>query len=281
MFIETGLDALIMLPNDGQEILVIDNCPSSDDTRILVESYGCIRYVCEKQPGLNKARNRALKEALNEIVAFTDDDAVPDVHWLRALLQNFNNPLVACVTGMTMPLELETEAQEAFERYSPFARGFNRIIYSGDTHNHLVTGKIGAGANMALCRSVQKNVGLFDEALDAGTATQSGGDHEYFSRILSMGFQIIYEPAALSWHRHRRTWKETRKAIKGYGVGVYAFWTRAVVVEKELSVLKFPYSWFIHCQLPNLIKAVLHRPGSQPLSLIVAELVFNFPLALT
>ncbi len=50
--------------------------------------------------------------------------------------------------------------------------------------------------------------------------TQSGGDHEFFARILLAGFYIVYEPEGLSWHRHRRTWEETHKAIQGYGTGL-------------------------------------------------------------
>ncbi|MGN6402308.1 MAG: glycosyltransferase family 2 protein [Flavisolibacter sp.] len=266
------LDALMQLPDDGQEILVIDNCPSTTDTKMLVENYPSVKYILEKRKGLDIARNRALKEAQHEIVAFTDDDATPDPSWLRSLLRNFNSPLVMCVTGMTMPLELETEAQEAFEKYSPFGKGFKRKTYSSAGHNPLSTGQVGAGANMALRKNVQQTVGLFDEALDAGTASQSGGDHEFFSRILLAGYQIVYEPEALSWHRHRRTWNETRTAIKGYGIGVYAYWTRILFVQGELEILKLPYGWFIYTQLPNLIKSILRRPGSQPLSLLIAEL---------
>ncbi len=266
------LDALMQLPDDGQEILVIDNCPSTDETKKLVESYGSVRYICESRPGLNNARNRALKEAKHEVVAFTDDDATPDPNWLRALLHNFNSPQVMCVTGMTMPFELETEAQEAFEKYSPFGKGFMRKIYSHSTCNPLNTGNVGAGANMAIRKEAQQVVGLFDEALDAGTPTESGGDHEYFARILLAGYHIVYEPEALSWHRHRRTWKETKKAIRGYGVGVYAFWTRLLVVENELGILRLPYYWFIKTQLPNVIKSIFRRPDSQPLSLLLAEL---------
>lgn len=266
------LDALMQLPNDGQEIVVIDNCPSIDATKKLVAHYSGVRYVCEKKPGLNVARNRALMEAQHEVVAFTDDDATPDRLWLRALLRNFSNPLVMCVTGMTMPLELETEAQEAFENFSSFGKGFKRKVHTHATGNPLSTGQVGAGANMALRKEVVNTIGYFDEALDAGTPTQSGGDHEFFSRILLAGYQIVYEPEALSWHRHRRTWPETKKAIKGYGVGVYAYWTRLFFVRRELGILKLPYGWFIYTQLPNLLKSVLRRRNRQPLSLLLAEL---------
>ena len=266
------LDALMKLPDDGQEILVIDNCPSTDATKELVKRYPSVTYICEQNAGLDNARNRALKEAKHEIVAFTDDDATPDPMWLRALLKNFSHPLVLCVTGMTMPLELETKAQEAFEYYSSFCKGFSRKVYMGTKVNPLATGNVGAGANMALRKEVVNLVGYFDEALDAGTPTQSGGDHEFFSRILLAGYHIVYEPEALSWHRHRRTWKETRKAIKGYGIGVYAYWTRLLLIEKEWQVLKLSYGWFVHTQLPNLVKSLLRRPNSQPLDLLLAEL---------
>ncbi len=266
------LDALMKLPDDGQEILVIDNCPSTDETQKLVENYPSVRYVCESNKGLDFARNRALKEAQHEIVAFTDDDATPDPLWLRALVCNFNSPLVMCVTGMTMPLELETEAQEIFENFSSFNKGFKRTVHTNTSGDPLSTGQVGAGANMAVRKDVQHAVGFFDEALDAGTPTQSGGDHEFFARILLAGYHIVYEPRALSWHRHRRTMQETIAAIKGYGIGVYAYWTRLLVAERELGVLKLPYGWFIHVQLPNLIRSLLGTPNSLPLSLLFAEL---------
>ncbi len=266
------LEALLKLPDDAQEIIVIDNAPSTDATKKLVENYENVRYVCETNAGLNWARNRAIIEAKHEIVAFTDDDATPDPNWLRALVSNFDSPMVMCVTGMTMPLELETEAQEAFEKYSPFGKGFKRKLYTPSSINPLTTGQVGAGANMALRKNVQQNVGLFDEALDAGTPTQSGGDHEFFTRILLAGYHIVYEPDALSWHRHRRTWEETRKAIKGYGIGVYAFWTRTLLVEREFGILELPFKWFRHTQLPNFLRSLLGRKNTHPLSLLYAEL---------
>lgn len=266
------LDALMTLPDDGQEIMVIDNCPSTDDTKELAADYPRVRYVLEKRPGLDIARNTALQSATTDIVAFTDDDAVPDANWLRMLLKNFQDNQVMCVTGMTMPLELETEAQEAFENYSPFGKGFARKVYSAETHNPIATGQVGAGASMAFRRSVLEQVGHFDEALDAGTPTESGGDHEFFARILLAGYHIVYDPEALNWHRHRRTWPETKKAIRGYGIGVYAFWTRLLTAEKQAGIIKLSFAWFFRQQLPNVMRSVLKRRGSYPLHLLLAEL---------
>jgi GT2 family glycosyltransferase len=266
------LEALMRLPDDGQELLVVDNCPSTDATHRLVERYGPVRYVHESRPGLDVARNRALREAKHEIIAFTDDDAAPDPGWLRALLRNFDDPSVLCVTGLTMPLELETRAQEVFERYSPFGRGFTRAVWDSTKLSSSASGKVGAGVNMALRRSTLEHIGPFDEALDVGTPTHSGGDTEMFSRILSAGYRIVYDPAALSWHRHRRTWSELRRTFYGYGVGVYAAWTRSLLVEGELSGLKLAWNWLRHSQLRALARALLKRRKTVPLDLILAEL---------
>jgi glycosyltransferase involved in cell wall biosynthesis len=264
------LTALRKLPDRGQEILVVDNDPSTDDTKKLVEQYPSVRYVLEKRKGLNIARNRAIAEASNDIVAFTDDDALPDPNWLDKIIRNFDHPLVMCVTGMTMPFELETKAQQAFENYSPFGKGFYKTRFSFSKSHPLATGNVGAGANMAIRKSLMKDTGWFDEALDSGTPTQSGGDHEFFARVLLAGYYIIYDPEAVSWHRHRRTWKEAVKAIHGYGVGVYAFWTRLFFAEKQYSIISFPKNWLLHTQLPNLYKSIFGIK-KYPLSFLLAE----------
>lgn len=264
------LDALMNLPDRGQEILVVDNNPSTDNTKELVMQYPAVRYVLEERKGLNIARNRALAEASNDIVVFTDDDAIVDDRWLDKVVRNFDNPLVMCVTGMTMPYELETKAQEEFENYSPFSKGFYKKRFSLTRSNPLATGNVGAGANMAIRKSLIQHTGWFDEALDAGTVTQSGGDHEFFSRVLLAGYQIIYDPEALSWHKHRRTWKEAVKAIHGYGVGVYAFWTRIFFVEKQYTIATLPKNWLLYNQLPDFYKSIL-RIKKYPLSFFFAE----------
>ena len=267
------LDALMRLPDDGQEVLIVDNCPATDASLELVKSYGGrVRYVREDRPGSSAARNRALREARHDIVAFTDDDAVPDPEWLRALVRNFRDPRVLCATGLVAPLELETPAQEMFETYTPHGRGFRRQVFSQETHYALHVAPVGVSANMALRRNLPDLVGGFDEALGVGTPSRCGEDHELFARILRSGYHIVYDPAALSWHRHRRSWRELRGALFGYGVGVYAYWTRLLVLEREPSVPLMAWRWFWYKQLPAIVASVGRRPGSTPLDLLLAEL---------
>jgi glycosyltransferase involved in cell wall biosynthesis len=265
------LPSLLPLIDEGYELLVVDNCPSDQSTAELVSRHPKIRYIHEPTPGLDAARNRALAEARGEVVAFTDDDARVDPGWLAALLENFADPTVAVVTGITLPAELDTEAQRWFEEKDGFGRGFFRQVYEADTLHPLAAGQVGAGVNMAIRHGAVEEIGLFDPALDGGTLSRSGGDQEFFFRALSRGFRIVYEPRALVWHKHRREWDALRDTLYGYGVGVFAWWTSALLNERETTLLWRAPRWFFEYHVRNLARALLRRPGHVPLDLAWAE----------
>jgi len=267
-----ALRAITRLAGREHPVIVVDNSPATEATAQVAAGYPHVTYVREDTRGLNAARNRALREAATDIVAFCDDDATPEDGWLDALRGAFDHPLVGGATGLTLPFELETPAQEWFERTSPFGRGYFRREFDPLHCSPQSAGLVGAGANMALRRDVLHLVGPFDERLDAGTPTRSGGDHEMFSRLLTRGYRLVYEPAAVSWHRHRRTWSELRDTIEGYGTGVYAMWTGRVIERGELAVLKQAARWFATVQVPQLAKALAGRPDAMPRDLALAEL---------
>ncbi len=109
------------------EIIVVDNAPSTPATREVVESFYGVRYEVEPVPGLDRARNRGLAVATGEVIAFTDDDAVVDPRWALALAEAFAmDDGIWAVTGLVLPLELATPAQELFERQGGFGRGATR-----------------------------------------------------------------------------------------------------------------------------------------------------------
>lgn len=265
------LPELARLAEKGAEVLIVDNCPRDGRTMRLVEKYSGIGYIHEPKPGLNIARNRGLRAAQGEVVAFLDDDAIPDAGWLQSLLADFADPMVAVVTGITLPLELETPAQQWFEKTNSFGRGYVRRVFEAAVTSVLGSGQVGAGVNMAIRRSSITEIGFFDEALDSGTPTMSGGDQEFFSRALARGFRIVYEPAALVWHRHRRDWSDLRRTLFGYGVGLFAWWTRALIIEKEMTVLYWGSRWFVSHVLGELLRSLLKRPDHRPFDLAMAE----------
>lgn len=253
------LDALIPLAEMGHEVIIVDNAPTTARTAEIVVRYP-FRYVDEPTKGLNQARNRGLYAASHPIVAFTDDDAVPDVNWAAAIAQPFAGPTVGCVTGLVLPLELETPAQQQFEIYCQHRRIFEPQRFSAPQTPPSTGGVVGMGANMAVRRELVLELGGFDPRLDGGTTTLSGGDTDMFTRILESGAEIVYTPEAVVHHHHRREWPALQYCVFGYGVGLYSFLTKRVIEARDARALITAVRWFGG----PLVKAAWRRLRGQP-----------------
>lgn len=264
------LERLMAMPDDGQSILVVDNAPATEATAELIAGFPTVRYLREPRPGLDVARNSGIRAATGEIVAMIDDDAVPDRLWLRTLVRNFDDPTVLAATGLTMALELETEAQIAFQRVGGFARGFKRVVYDAATCDPFKAWHAGAGVNMAMRRCVVEKVGRFDEALDAGTASLAGGDTDMMRRILSAGYRIVYDPEAVNWHRHRRTMPELERQIYGYEAAAFAILSKALLFERNASALMQMFSW-LRWQVPAVIRSLRRPPKTASFNVALTQ----------
>lgn len=268
------LDALERLDYPALDLLVVDNAPGSRATEHLVRtSYPAVRYVCEPRPGLDWARNRAILEAWGEIVAFTDDDVVVDPQWAQALADAFvEREEVMAVTGLVVPLELDTKAQVFFEQYGGFGCGLERKYHWRDPNCHGLALECGTGANMAFRRSLFERIGLFDPALDVGTPTHGGGDIEMFFRVLKEGYMLLYEPTAVVYHRHRKDYTGLQAQIAGWGSGFVAYLLRSVRAypEERVAFLRLWLRWLWQ-QARRLVTSFVHPPGF-PRELIFIEL---------
>ena len=207
------------------EIVVVDNASQDDRTRDVALAAGAT-YVRENRPGLDFARNAGALAASGEILVYTDDDVRLHPRWLERMVRPFEDPQVMGVTGLVLPAELDTEAQLHFEEFWSFGRGYRSIDFTSNNRPW----EIGAGASMAFRRTVFDLVGLFDERLDVGQAGCSG-DSEYWHRVLTHGWICHYEPTAVVFHFHRRTWEGLSRQLYSYARGHSA----ALLVQYERS----------------------------------------------
>jgi GT2 family glycosyltransferase len=274
------LDALCRLDYPTLDFLVVDNAPATDAAAAVAGRYPAVRYVREPRAGLNWARNRAILECRGELLAFTDDDAVADPAWVTALVAVFAAaPQVMAVTGLVVPFELATPAQRTFEAYGGFGRGARRRWFRARPGRPAAlefggAGAFGTGANMAYRRELFAAIGGFDPALDVGTVTNGGGDLEMFFRVLKHGHTLVYEPAAVVKHRHRREMPALRTQIANNGVGFYAYLTRTAMAypDERVPVIRLGAWWFAWWSLRRLARALAGRE-TVPLTLVWVELV--------
>jgi GT2 family glycosyltransferase len=223
--LERCLQSLAKLKEQPQEIIVVDNAPEDYHTRRVMESFPGVRYLAEPRRGLSAARNTALLSACSEIVAFTDDDVVVDPEWTARLRRIFHDSRTMAVTGLILPAELETRAQLIFERNLAWfhqgyrVRKFDLSWFEALKSKGVQAWSIGAGANMAIRRGAWDLGFRFDTRLGPGVFGGCGEDSEYWYRLVSAGWQCVYDPSAIVYHYHRRDLSALRKQIRQYMQG--------------------------------------------------------------
>ena len=195
------------------EVLVVDNTQGEEATRRVALAGGA-RYVVEPTAGLSCARNRGARESAGEIVAFLDDDAVPERNWLAALLLEFLDPLVGAVAGRILAFQ----PGPAFDRSAADPVTFGgpqRVVFDRDLPDWVERanfGGVGEGPNLAIRRSVFGTWPGFDERLGRGTRFGVIGmeEHYAFFSLIDQGHRVVYTPNARVRHPFPQTEAELR-----------------------------------------------------------------------
>jgi len=190
-----------------------------------------VRYVPEPVVGLSNARNRGAAEAMGEIIAFIDDDAVADRRWLDRLVSS--SPIRAwTVSPASCCRSPWTHRHSAgFEEWGGFGKGFLRRRFDGRSAGAgasvrtgplypFAAGLFGSGNSMAWRAVTYRDLGGCDPLLGAGSATKSGEDLELFIRLLRKNGVLVYTPHAVVRHEHRREMADLVVQMRGYGTGL-------------------------------------------------------------
>ncbi len=268
--LERCLQALLAQDYSNHEIVVVDNTSRGDHAPL---AGGLpVRYVRER-PGLNFARNRGIAEARYDVIAFTTGCARPDSGWLRAVACAFTDPQVTAVTGAVAASELETAAQVRFEFRYGLRRRLHRRIFrrEGLTDRELLWARdFGSGVNMAFRRSLFASLGPFDAALDSDSSSGGSGDIEMLHRLLARGHTLVYEPAALVWHTHKRDEASLRRLIynSGRSFGIYLLTCARNRTVRGAAILRFA----IRNWMGGWLGRNLWRPGDFSRRLAAIEL---------
>ncbi|MEM7480149.1 MAG: glycosyltransferase [Acidobacteriota bacterium] len=208
-------------PADRWELVIIDN-RSTDDTLtvaqgIAAEYPGRVRVVEEPAIGLSAARNRGIREAKGEIVAFLDDDAFPEPAWLGALVEALQRDRALAAGGPVEP-RFEGDLPDWFaERYLPYLTVWDR----GDEIHPLEYNEYPRGANIAFRRETFDRFGGFSTDLGRkGKSLRSCEEIELCLRIERSGGKILYVPEAgvehlVSTERITPHWLIARFAAQG------------------------------------------------------------------
>ncbi len=99
-YIQRCVEGLLQqsFPREAYEIILIDN-NSTDSSAETVRQYPGIRLLAEPKQGAYAARNRGLREAKGEVLAFIDADCVPAHDWLHKIMMAMEQSNLSIVLG--------------------------------------------------------------------------------------------------------------------------------------------------------------------------------------
>jgi glycosyltransferase involved in cell wall biosynthesis len=254
-------------PGDFEVIVVSNRGPALEATGREPANGPAIHYTFEPRLGLSNARNRGLSLATGELVAFIDDDATADPHWLpslaKALDRDAGNP--ACAGGKVIA---------EWERPPPgWLRGsllkFLGIVDLGERRRAVIwPNEVLVGCNIAFRTMELRDMGGFDPVLGRrGTALYGNEEVALEQRVHEAGGAIIYEPAAVVRHHvpaHRMSLAWFVKRVFYQGVTDYVYSGRY-----RLSARESP-------ERGRLVALVSHRfrsgleGGGKPLEALLA-----------
>ena len=170
-------------PKNQLELIFVDN-KSTDSTKKILQRYqDRIILTSEVKKGPAAARNRGIKIATGDIIAFTDADCAVDKDWLKNMVNYFDRNKVGIIAGKILPLNPVNKLEE----------------YICSLHNHMrsVQAKMpyAITINWASKKSVLLEAGLFDENF------LRSQDTELSFRISRKGYELIYVPEAIVYHK--------------------------------------------------------------------------------
>ena len=184
------------------EVIVVDD-GSKDATPRVAAEFPSFRLIRTENRGLSSARNTGWQAATGEIVAYIDDDARPDPHWLTYLASAFMRADHAAAGGPNLPPAGDGLVADCVANAPG---GPNHVLLTDTVAEHI------PGCNMAFRRSALEAVGGFDAQFRV-----AGDDVDLCWRIQQQGWTIGFHPAAMVWHHRRNGVRAYWRQQKSYG----------------------------------------------------------------
>jgi glycosyltransferase involved in cell wall biosynthesis len=189
------------------EVIVVDN-GSMDDVAAVTKSFEFCRYYRETKIGSYAARNRGVRLARGNILAFTDADCIPDPGWLEHGVTELTHRTTIGIVGGKIDVCFRKAPHSSLAELVQQFTGSYRQKWHVSSEDHCAL-----TANVFTYRHVFEDVGPFaDDML-------SCGDKEWGKRVFKSGYEVVYGETTIVEHPARVTMREllvkTRRVTGG------------------------------------------------------------------
>ncbi len=241
------LDCLRYQTYSNFEVVIV-NGPSTDNTEDVLRLWdGIARIDRCAHPNLSMSRNIGIRAASGDIVAFIDDDALPEFDWLAQAVAAFDREEVAGVGGIVfdhtgMDLQYRFSAANRFgEAESRIDRPYDDLCVPGSFQFPYLQ-----GTNALFRRSSLLRVGGFDETYDYYL-----DETDLCCRLIDAGFTLKQLDNAAVHHKflpsnirdHQRVVTNWYPIVKNH---VYFSYRHALGAFSELDVIERSRAFIDH-----------------------------------
>lgn len=189
--------ARLSYPKRNLEIIVVDNV-SSDGSVEAIEKYGhklpSIKIITNRTNlGFARAVNQGIKKSTGDFIFVINNDIVFDKNFLSTLADYLSdNPRVGIVGGKIYYSKPKNKLLYQGLKFNPWT---GQIIKQTEPSKLKETEWV-QGCAMLVNSSVIEKIGVFDPGFFF-----SFEDADYCLRAKKAGFDIIYNPKAVGWHK--------------------------------------------------------------------------------
>ena len=200
-----SIKSLTPLPN---EVIVIDD-NSTDGTKEILKKWKAVSseynkriLLKEKNKGPADSRNRGIEISKNELIAFTDDDAIVDKYWLKYITSKLHNchEMLVGVGGSVKSIKGDILSQYYVE---------HRILEAPKSLNYLPT------VNCCLKKNALLEIGGFSTSFSFA----GGEDTDICLRLRRKGYYFLKERKAVVYHDFSSNFLDFCKMWIRYGKG--------------------------------------------------------------
>jgi GT2 family glycosyltransferase len=193
------------------EVIVVDDGSTDDTEEVCAALPAAVRYIRQENAGVSAARNRGIREATAEWIAFVDSDdtwhpaklevqlaalaANPEARWSASgceVIDDDGMPLPD-VQGFEAVFDAIGEAREPaeqfFERWlrrsEVCAGGQTHTVFAGDFFSLLFGGNVVLPSSSLIQRDLLDEAGMFDEEFRVAEET------EFFHRVAAFADGVL------------------------------------------------------------------------------------------
>jgi GT2 family glycosyltransferase len=215
----------------NSEVIVVDDGSIDSTAEMIRDKHPWVRLISQKNLGPAAARNRGAREAVGDILVFTDDDCETAAGWLDAMLRPFSDPEVVGTKGVYRTCQQELMAKfvqaEYEDKYRIMAR-YSNIDFID-----------------AYSAAFRRDKFLEINGYDTEFPVACAEDVDLSYRMSARGWIMKFVPEAIVYHQHPNSFlRYVRKKFK------FAFW-------RVLAVKKNPQKAIRDTHTPQLMKLQL------------------------